>query len=221
MKNIALSWSGGKDACMALHSLIESGYHVAFLVTTLPKELDQRTFGHGEKKISIELQSQALNIPVEFIECTFHTYTENFTEQLAVLKDKYGLDAVAFGDLYLEEHRSWGEKVCAELGLKAMYPLWIKQEDALNQLKRFTDSGYKAKVIRIMDEKLSSSWLGRELDKKFYQNIQETNICPMGEGGEYHTFVYGGPLFGKELELKLGEIIQLETTKRLELSVVN
>lgn len=217
MENIALSWSGGKDGCMALHRLIEQGHSVKCLFTTLPDDIDGRTFGHGEKAGSIQLQGEALGIPVEFIHCTFKTYTEDVKNALIQLKDKYGLDAVAFGDLYLQEHRDWGESVCEDVGLRAVYPLWMQESEALAALRMFVDSGYKATVIRIREDKLPVSWLGRPLDEHFFADIQKEGACPMGEAGEYHTYVYDGPLFQSKIDFSSGEILQLETTKRMEI----
>ncbi|CAH0347437.1 hypothetical protein BCI9360_03835 [Bacillus sp. CECT 9360] len=133
------------------------------------------------------------------------------------LKNKYGLDAAAFGDLYLQEHRDWGEKVCEEIGLAAVYPLWMQENEALPGLKMFVESSYKATVIRIRDDKLSLSWLGRELDERFIADIQKEDVCPMGEAGEYHTYVYDGPLFHRKIDFTCGEILPLETTKRMEI----
>ncbi|MDV2687069.1 hypothetical protein RYX56_22225, partial [Alkalihalophilus lindianensis] len=91
-----------------LHTLIDQGYEVVSLVTTAPKELG-RTFGHGERTEMIQLQGEALSIPVHFIECSFESYTEQFVQALHFLKNKYHISGIAFGDLYLQGHREWGE----------------------------------------------------------------------------------------------------------------
>jgi diphthine-ammonia ligase len=214
-KRIALSWSGGKDCCMALDTLILQGFEVVCLVTTVPKELG-RTFGHGERTEMIKLQGEALNIPVHFIECTYETYTNQFVETVQTLKNQFHLTGIAFGDLYLDEHREWGEKVAAAAAVEALYPLWMKKEAALQSLDKFVQSGYEAIVIRVREDVLDDSWLGRIIDDTFLQDVQRTTSCPMGESGEYHTFVFDGPLFSKRIQLDYGEVIQLETTKKLE-----
>ncbi|MFL6554990.1 MAG: diphthine--ammonia ligase [Bacillus sp. (in: firmicutes)] len=214
-QKIALSWSGGKDCCMALDTLHSQGYEVVCLVTTVPKELG-RTFGHGERTEMIKLQGEALNLPVHFIECTYENYTDQFVNAVQTLKNLYKVTGIAYGDLYLDEHREWGEKVANAAGVKAMYPLWMNKEDALQSLDRFVQSGYEAIVIRVREDLLEDTWLGRIIDESFLQDVQRTTICPMGESGEYHTFVYDGPLFSKRIELDNGELIQLETTKKLE-----
>ncbi|WP_163103201.1 diphthine--ammonia ligase [Peribacillus alkalitolerans] len=217
-KKIALSWSGGKDACMSLHMLKEAGHDIVCLFTTLPADID-RTFGHGEKKEAIEAQSEALGIPIHWIPCSFSTYTHDYKKEVTEAKSKYHFEAIAFGDLYLSEHREWGEDVANQVGIEALYPLWMKQSMSLSALDRFIKSGYKAKVIRVSDEKMDRSWLGREIDADFFDDIQQLPICPMGEGGEYHTYVYDGPLFQTPIGVINGETLKLETTHRLEIEV--
>jgi diphthine-ammonia ligase len=214
-KRIALSWSGGKDCCMALDTLQSQGYEVVCLVTTVPKELG-RTFGHGERTEMIKLQGEALSLPVHFIECTYENYTSQFVKAVQSLKNQFNVTGIAYGDLYLDEHRDWGEKVATASDVEALYPLWMKKEEALQSLDKFVHSGYKAIVIRVREDLLDDTWLGRIVDETFLQDVQKTTICPMGEAGEYHTFVYDGPLFSKRIDLEHGELIQLETTKKLE-----
>ncbi|MFP5112118.1 diphthine--ammonia ligase [Bacillaceae bacterium C204] len=214
-KRIALSWSGGKDCCMALDTLQSQGYEVVCLVTTVPKELG-RTFGHGERTEMIKLQGEALRLPVHFIECTYENYTSQFVKAVQSLKKQYNVTGIAYGDLYLDEHRDWGEKVASASDVEALYPLWMKKEEALHSLDKFVQSGYNAIVIRVREDLLDDTWLGRIVDESFLQDVQKTTICPMGEAGEYHTFVYDGPLFSKRIVLEHGELIQLETTKKLE-----
>ena len=215
MKRVALSWSGGKDGCLVLDVLKKQGMDVACLVTTVPMEIG-RTFGHGEKIELIKLQGEALNIPVFFIECTFEGYTGAFVKEIKRLTEKLQLTGIAYGDLYFEPHREWGEKVAEEVGIDAIYPLWMEEKEAINGLADFVKSGYRATVIRVREDVLDESWLGRELDASFLQDIQSENSCPMGEAGEYHTFVYDGPLFNQKIQLEQSEVIQLETTKKLE-----
>jgi diphthine-ammonia ligase len=214
-KRIALSWSGGKDCCMALDTLIQQGYEVVCLVTTVPKE-HGRTFGHGERTEMIKLQGEALTLPIHFIECTYETYTDQFVTSVQILKNQYNITGIAYGDLYLDEHRQWGEKVANAAGVDALYPLWMKKEAALQSLDNFVHSGYEAIVIRVRDEVLDETWLGRIVDESFLQDVQKTTICPMGESGEYHTYVFDGPIFSKRIQLEHGDLIQLETTKKLE-----
>ncbi|WP_372663685.1 diphthine--ammonia ligase [Cohnella sp.] len=214
---VALSWSGGKDSCMTLDKLIREGLEVVCLLTTVPAEIG-RTFGHGERIELIEAQAEALSLPVEFISCTFDTYTSDFIRTLRELQTKYSFEAIAFGDLFLAEHREWGTGVAEAVGIQAAYPLWMEPDGTREALREFVDSGYEAVIIRVSDRVLSKEWLGRKLDSVFYEDIlREQQVCPMGEGGEYHTFVYNGPLFKHSVSFVPGEVLQLETTNRLDL----
>ncbi len=217
-KRTALSWSGGKDSCLALDALVKQGFEVACLVTTVPEEIG-RTFGHGEKVDFIKLQAESLSIPARFITCSFENYTERYVAELKKLKDQFQIGGIAFGDLYLDGHREWGEKVAAEAGLEAYYPLWMKKKDRLRALETFVASGYKAKLISVNEAVLDESWLGREIDLSFLQQIQQEPVCPLGESGEYHTYVYDGPLFSQKILLEAPTITQRETTKKLEFEV--
>ncbi|MFC0418176.1 diphthine--ammonia ligase [Cytobacillus solani] len=214
-KRVALSWSGGKDSCLALDKLTKQGVEVACLITTVPIEIG-RTFGHGEKMELVNLQAKALDIPVEFISCTFEDYTNSFANALKSYKHQYQLDGIAFGDLYLEEHREWGEQLAKDTSLEPIYPLWGRKEDALHLLATFVQSGYKATVIRVREDVLDITWLGRQLDTAFIHDMMTKDCCPMGESGEYHTFVSDGPLFHAKIELEQPEIIKFETTQKYE-----
>lgn len=194
---------------------MKQGVEVVCLLTTVPTEMG-RTFGHGEKVELVKLQSEALAIPAEFISCTFEDYSDSFANMLRTYKEQYKLDGIAFGDLYLDGHREWGEKIAKEVGIAPIYPLWGKKEDALLALKTFIQSGYKATVIRIREDVLEEEWLGRQLDSSFIDDIVKKDCCPMGESGEYHTFVSDGPLFKWKIELGDPEIIEFETTKKYE-----
>ncbi|MBM7587867.1 uncharacterized protein (TIGR00290 family) [Bacillus pakistanensis] len=211
-----LSWSGGKDACMCLDTLIKQGHEVVCLITTASKEIGT-TFGHGEKREMIRAQAESLDIPVHFIEVEMNTYTETFIQDVNMLKERCQVDAIAFGDLYLPGHREWGEAVAEKTGLKAVYPLWMKQAEAESSLYHFVNSGYQALIIRTKNELGLEKWLGQTIDKKFADELSNTEICPMGEAGEYHTFVYDGPLFKKKITINPGEVVAQETTKRLEI----
>lgn len=214
-KRIILSWSGGKDSCMALDILIRQGYEVVSLVTTKP-DVGDRTFAHDERTEMIQLQGQALSIPIHFIECSFQTYTQQFVKAVQTLKNQHQITGIAYGDLYLDGHREWGEKVAEEAGVEALYPLWTTKENALESLKQFVYSGYQATVTRVREDVLDESWLGRLVDAAFLKDVQSTSICPMGESGEYHTFVFDGPLFAQRIHLESGKVIRFDTTVKLD-----
>lgn len=196
-KNVVLSFSGGKDSCLALYELQQQGINVACLITTVLKE-NQETVAHNEKLERIEAQAHCFNIPVHFIETEFNTYTDDFVHHLQEVKNKYQLDGAAFGDIYLEGHLKWGEQVTEKAGLEAIYPLWTKQENVVALLYRFIELGFKAEIIKVDETKLPENWVGRQVDESFMEDILLKDVCPMGESGEYHTYVYDGPTFDKK-----------------------
>lgn len=195
---IALSFSGGKDSCLAVYRLQKQGYEVSCLITTVWRESNE-TVAHGEKLEHIEKQAASIGIPVHFIETDFKTYTANFTETLKTLKAQDQMKGIAFGDIYLEGHREWGEQVAKQAGLEAIYPLWTDQQHVQDLLKQFVALGFQARVIKVDPDKLPESWVGRLVDESFINDIRMKNVCPMGESGEYHTAVFDGPIFKGQL----------------------
>lgn len=194
-KKIALSFSGGKDSCLALYKLKQHGIEISCLITTVWQE-NLKSVAHGEQLEHLERQAVQLGIPIHFVKTTFDTYMDDFIIQLQDVKLTYNIDGIAFGDIYIEGHREWGEKMAAKVQLKPLYPLWNKQENMLNMLQRFVDLGFQAKVIQIDEETLPTSWMGRQLDQSFITDIKMfDDVCPMGESGEYHTTVFDGPIF--------------------------
>jgi diphthine-ammonia ligase len=138
---------------------------------------------------------------------------------LNMLKESFSLDGIAYGDIYTDAHFEWGENTAAAAGLKAIFPLRAEPVKAAGMLEEFIDTGYKAIVIRIRKDRLTSDFLGKQLDWSFAEKITETDCCPMGENGEYHTFVYDGPLFQEAIPIHTGKVIESDTTYRLELSL--
>lgn len=193
-EEVVLSFSGGKDSCLALYQLQQRGINVACLLTTVWKK-SKETVAHNEKLERIEAQAKSLNIPVHFMETDFDTYAEDFVSNLEEIKEDFKVDGIAFGDIYLEGHREWGEQVASLVELNAVYPLWTEQKNVVAMLRQFVALGFEAKVIKVDEPKLPESWIGRLVDEAFIEDILTKDVCPMGESGEYHTFVYDGPIF--------------------------
>lgn len=196
MTNTVLSFSGGKDSMFALHRMIEQGITVVCLMTTVWNESGE-TVAHGEKLKRLEDQAARLNIPIEWVVTDFENYTTDYKRRLEEIKETYQLDGIAFGDIYLEGHRKWGEELAQSVNLEAIYPLWTKKERSIDLLHDFVKTGYKSEIIKLDEEKLPKDWLGREIDQYFIEDIVKLDVCPLGESGEYHTYVYDGPLFQK------------------------
>lgn len=189
-----LSFSGGKDSTFALYRLKEQGISAACLITTIWKEYGE-TVAHGEKLERLKQQANQLGIPLELVVTDFESYTTDYKQKLMELKHIYKLEAIAYGDIYLEGHRKWGEELAKSVDLKSLYPLWTDQDKAIQLLYDFVASGFKSRVIKVDEEKLPKEWVGREVDMNFIRDIQTYDVCPLGESGEYHTHVYDGPIF--------------------------
>lgn len=217
-KRFALSWSGGKDCMMTLHKLVEQKIDIVCLLTTAPIETG-RTFGHDEKMELIEAQSHMLGIPVHFIRCRYDHYTKDFIQDLQMVKESFSLDGIAYGDIYTDAHFEWGENTAKAAGIKAIFPLRAEPAKAAEMLEEFIDTGYKAMIIRVRKDTLTPGYLGTILNASFAADIAHTDCCPMGENGEYHTFVYDGPLFQEPIPLKTGPVLQSEVSCRLELFI--
>lgn len=210
MDRVVVSWSGGKDCCFALDKVSQQGCEVAGLLVTVPQE-QGTSFGHGLAIERIEAQAKALGLPLYVVHCTYDSYTEDFVAKLKEIKEQ-GITGVVFGDLYLEGHREWGEKVAKEVGIDCFYPLWMDQKESAEAIHQFVESGYEAIICRLRPELLDKEWLGQRVDKQFAKATRTYPICPMGEAGEYHTYVIGGPLFTNRIEIKEAVVREMETT---------
>lgn len=194
-KKAYLNWSSGKDALMAFHHIHETrSYDIQKLVTTVNDDL-QRVSMHG---VSIELlsaQAKALQLPLHIIalrgDVSLSVYNETMHEHMGQLALE-GFGYAVFGDILLEDLKAYREKELHKVGLEAVFPLWKK--DTLSLAKEFIDLGYKAIVVCISAKELDVSFCGREFDHEFLKDLP-ANVDPCGENGEFHTFVYDGPLF--------------------------
>jgi diphthine-ammonia ligase len=192
------SWSGGKDACLALYLAQQAGGRPAFLLTMLEDD-GSRSRGHGIPPALIERQAQLLDVPLAMHATTWDGYRDTLLEALAEFKSQGITDAV-FGDIELEEHRVWINDVCREAGFEAHLPLWCRtRADLADEL---LDAGFKATVVAVREDTLDKRFLGREVDRALLDGFTELGIDIMGEDGEYHTVVTDGPLFSSPLVLK-------------------
>ncbi len=195
------SWSGGKDCALATYRAISQGYEVTYLLNFVAED-GQRSRSHGIRSEVLHMQAQAMGIPLMQVPTSWESYEENFKKAVTELKDK-GIEDGIFGDMDLEEHREWIERVCGQVGVSPRLPLW--QSDPEQLLNEFWNSGFRSIVVA---SKLGKSLLGKNLDKEFVENIvKEYNSHPCGESGEYHTFVTDGPIFQRPLKIMQGNTV--------------
>ncbi len=209
MKVIA-SWSGGKDGCFACYRALAQGYEVSHLVNFISRESRRVSF-HGTRARLISRQAQAIGIPMvqRIVPPDMSLYERTFKKAVSALK-RNGVEGMVFGDIYLQEHKDWIERVCGELGITSLLPLWgIAPEQVLSD---FIEAGFEAVVTSAKADIFSEEWLGRRVDHSFLADLKklgegkELDVC--GEHGEYHTFVVDGPLFRKRVQVTYGVRVQ-------------
>ncbi|MDP2859502.1 MAG: diphthine--ammonia ligase [Bacillota bacterium] len=186
-----VSWSGGKDSCLALHKGVKSGGMPALLFTMLD-EGGERSHSHGLSCEVLLVQARSLGIPIIFRAASWEKYEAAFLDGLSEIRDA-DVSMGVFGDIDLDDHRKWVERVCGSMGIAAMEPLWNSPRRDL--LSEFITNGFQAMIVAVKDGLLSPNYLGRVLDMQVVQEFESLGIDPSGEAGEYHTVVVDGPPF--------------------------
>jgi uncharacterized protein (TIGR00290 family) len=205
------SWSGGKESALATYKAISQGHEVLYLLNFVSED-GQRSRSHGTKASVVGLQAEAIGIPLIQVKTSWENYEENFKKAVRELKNK-GIEGGVFGDIEVEEHREWVERVCGEVGIKAFLPLWaIKGEELIEELLKLK---FKAIVVAT---KLDENFLGKALDKTLVGRMSKRGSHPCGENGEYHTFVTEGPIFRKALKITEGESKKIDNMWFWEIS---
>lgn len=207
MEKIVLSWSGGKDCALALYEIQRSKEcKVAALLTTVTQDYDRISM-HGVRHSLLEKQAEAVCLPLikVFIpaNCTNETYSETMEKEMEHLKAE-GINIVAFGDIFLEDVRKYREENMAKVGMKAAFPLWGKNSHKL--VSSFIKMGFQAIVASVDSSKLGVEFCGRTIDGAFLNALPE-HVDPAGENGEFHSFVFNGPIFKQPVHLSVGEIV--------------
>jgi uncharacterized protein (TIGR00290 family) len=207
MKRVLLSWSSGKDSAWALHLLRrEPGIELAGLVTTLNTEF-QRVAMHGTRRAVLEAQASAAGLPLWVVPlpwpCSNEIYEQRMTEVCERATGE-GIDAIAFGDLFLADVRAYREKQLKPTGLEPLFPLW--EIPTAELAAAMIAGGLRARLACVDTRQLPESFAGREFDSALLRDLPP-EIDPCGERGEFHTCVYDGPMFTTPLRLEAGEVV--------------
>jgi diphthine-ammonia ligase len=200
------SWSGGKDSCLACYKAINNGHKIKYLLNFVSKESKRCCF-HGIDRALIKHQAELIGIPLILKEVSkdMQEYEKEFKEAVSELKD---INAMVFGDIYLDEHREWVNRVCNVLDITCIEPLWNNSPADL--VEEFIYMGFKAIVVSCQADKFGKNFVGRYVDMDLLQELKSKNICPCGENGEFHTFVVDGPIFKKRIEILKSEPVLKE-----------
>jgi diphthine-ammonia ligase len=206
MKVVA-SWSGGKDSCFACYKAIQEGHEVSNLLIMM-SDPSVSNF-HMIRSEMLDAQSEAIGIPILKWTTMPDTYEEDFKKALLKMKAE-GVEGIVTGDVFdVALHEAgWLDRICKEVGLTPVRPLWHR--DTKQILDEFINEGFKATLVRVKLDLLGIDWLGREINRKFFDDLLKLGtVDPCGEHGEFHTFVTDGPLFKKQRI----EILESEKTK--------
>ncbi|MBN2396905.1 MAG: diphthine--ammonia ligase [Deltaproteobacteria bacterium] len=199
-----VSWSGGKDAALSCWRAMRR-YHVTHLLNMMAEDgLFSRS--HRIRADVLRLQGEAMGLPVVQVSSSWETYEPQFKEALSGLKEE-GVRVGIFGDIDLEEHRQWVERVSGESGMEAVLPLWgeMVREQLIEEL---ITAGFEAVVVAVRRDLLGPEWLGRRIDRDFVRDISRVEgVDISGEGGEYHTLVLSGPLFARKIRITRAETV--------------
>lgn len=207
-EKVLFAWSGGKDSAMALHELRRiGGYEVVALLTTVTEEYDRISM-HGVRNILLERQASSLKIPLERVLITRNSSDRDYELRMSeALGRRSDVRAVCFGDIFLEDLRSYRENNLAKKGMTGLFPIWKKDTGFL--ARKFVELGFKAIITCVDTEVLDRSFAGRHYDESLIEDLP-AGVDPCGENGEFHTFVYDGPIFEKPVGLVRGERVLRE-----------
>ncbi|MGA8150763.1 MAG: ATP-binding protein [Terriglobales bacterium] len=207
MKRILLSWSSGKDSAWSLHFLRQMGEHqIAGLLTTFNRAAN-RVAMHAVRHELVERQAAAAGLPLWAVPLPWPCSNEDYESLMArtcAQAIAEGIEGIAFGDLFLEDVRRYREEQLKDTGLEPIFPLWGRSTRAL--AKEMIASGMRAKLTCIDTHQLDAHFLGREFDDQLLADLP-AGVDPCGEKGEFHSFVYAGPMLNEEIPVALGEMV--------------
>ena len=184
------SWSGGKDSYLACLRAKEAGHEPLVLLNNLNEQGDFSR-SHGIPKSLLIQQAEDLDIPIEFNVTTWKDYEQTFVKKLESIRTTYSIEAAVYGDIDIESHRAWEEKVSHAVGLKPLLPIW--QESRVELVKEMLDHGMKCLIVSCQSQ-YSSEILGKVIDASLLKKFDDLGIDVCGENGEYHSLVINGAI---------------------------
>jgi uncharacterized protein (TIGR00290 family) len=202
-----MSWSGGKDSALALHEVIKTGaYEVRALLTTVTADFDRISM-HGVRRSLLHAQASSLGLPLEEVWIPKGASNETYEAQMRAALSKQreaGVEEVAFGDLFLRDIRDYREERLGQVAMRGLFPLWGRDTSRLS--RELIELGFRAVVCCVDPRRLGKEFCGREFDRPFLESLPP-GVDPCGENGEFHTFVYAGPIFKSKIGVTKGEVV--------------
>jgi uncharacterized protein (TIGR00290 family) len=207
IERVVFTWSGGKDSAMALYELqMANSYEISALLTTVTEDYDRISM-HGVRSALLEQQAESLRLPLDKVYITRNASNEDYE---ARMRDKLlyyrsqGINSVVFGDIFLEDLRKYREDNLAQAGMQGIFPVW--RRDTREMARTFIDLGFKAIITCVDSNVLDKKFVGRLFDERLLSEFPDS-VDPCGENGEFHSFVYDGPIFRERIRYEQGEIV--------------
>ena len=205
MEQVLVSWSGGKDSAMALYEILQNKqYDVIALLTTVTRDFDRISM-HGVRRALLKKQTESLGLTLEEVFIPSNASNEVYERSMAEHLAKYrelGVTSVVFGDIFLEDLRKYREEQLGLMNLKCKFPIW--KRDSRELTRSFIASGFRGITTCVDTTALSQEFAGREINETFLSELPP-GVDPCGENGEYHSFVYDGPLFKEPVSFTAGQ----------------
>ena len=203
---ILFCWSGGKDSALALYALLQEKVPIAALLTTVTETYDRISM-HGVRRELLALQAESIGLPLHEVRipplCVNPIYEARMEEALRI-HCAAGVRSVAFGDIFLQDLRAYREKNLSRIGMTALFPIW--KRDTRDLIHQFHTDGFRAIAVCVDPKVLDPSFAGRELDEFFFRDLP-ADVDPCGENGEFHTFVFVGPIFRRPIPFTRGGVV--------------
>lgn len=207
IERIAVSWSGGKDSALALYEIQKTGrYEILSLLTTVTEDYDRISM-HGVRRILLEQQAESIGYSLEKVFISRNASNEEYEHKMREVLAKYlaaGVSSMVFGDVFLEDVRKYREDNLSKMGMKGIFPIW--KRDTSELAHSFMDLGFKAVITCVDSKVLDRRFAGRAYDKRFLSELPDT-VDPCGENGEFHSFVYDGPIFRERILYRKGDVV--------------
>ena len=197
--NFLCSWSGGKDSCFAFYKAMELGYKPKVLLNVM-NEFGDRSRSHGIPRNVLEAQAESLDLPIHFFSSTWADYEVKYIKNLKQITNDYPISHAVFGDIDIESHKAWEEKVSHAANLEAVLPLW--QGDRKQLVLDMIDAGLEAMIVSC-NQDLGSGFLGRTIDKSIITEFETLGVDACGENGEFHTLVVDAPFFKNRISVEI------------------
>jgi len=209
-EKVILSWGGGKDSALALYEIQKNdNYEILGLLTTLTEDYDRISI-HGVRRILLERQADSLGFPLEKVFISKNASMEEYESRIREVLEKYlvaGVSSIVFGDIFLEDVRKYREDNLSKTGMKGIFPNW--KRDTYELAHTFIDLGFKALITCVDSNVLDKKFVGRIFDEQFLKELP-SNVDPCGENGEFHSFVYDGPIFQEKILCTKGKVVLRE-----------